>query len=165
MRLIYLILLGVGGAFLVRNFVFEGIYIASDSMSPTLSVGTHILVRKFLWDSYKPNRGDIIMFDSPMDRGRGLVKRVIAIEGDTIELRQKKVFLNGEPLSEPYAFFLNPREMYMGDTLASVAVPPGYLFVMGDNRDVSGDSRDWKNASGEHQPFLPASAVQAVVRP
>lgn len=164
-RNIFLIFLGVCGAFVVRSFLFEGIYIASDSMAPTLAVGTHIMVRKIWLGSYKPHRGDIVMFNSPVSKGKGLVKRVIAIPGDTIEFRQKKVVLNGQFLEEPYAYFLNPTEMYRGDTIAPLVIPEGQLFVMGDNRDVSGDSRDWRDSSGRWQPFLPISAVQAIVRP
>lgn len=161
---LFLIFLGVAGAFIVRRFAFEGIYLATDSMAPGLPVGRHVMVNKFKVLFDKPDRGDVIMFDSPVNSHKGLVKRVIAVGGDEIEIRAKQVYVNGEKLIEPYVQHLNPDVKYVDDNIAAVRVPEGSYFVMGDNRDVSGDSRDWKNADGQWIPFLPGSEVKGLVQ-
>ncbi len=163
-RLLFLILLGAAGAYAVRRFAFEGIYLASDSMAPALPTGRHIMVNKMAFVFSKPRRGDIVMFDSPQDPARGLVKRVIAVEGDRIELRNKDVVVNGNVINEPYVQHTRPDEVLAGDTRAEVTVPSGKIFVMGDNRDVSGDSRDWKDAKGAWSPFLPLDLVRGLVQ-
>ena len=163
-RLLFLILLGAAGAYAVRRFAFEGIYLASDSMAPALPTGRHIMVNKMAFVFSTPRRGDIVMFDSPQDPARGLVKRVIAVGGDRIELRNKEVWVNGELISEPYVQHTRPDEVLAGDTRAEMTVPRGTIFVMGDNRDVSGDSRDWKNAKGEWAPFLSLDLVRGLVQ-
>jgi len=163
-RLLFLILLGAGGAFAVRRFAFEGIYLASNSMAPALPTGRHIMVNKTAFVFSKPRRGDIVMFDSPQDPERGLVKRVIAVEGDRIELRNKEVLVNGTVINEPYVQHTRPDDILVGDTRAEVTVPRGKVFVMGDNRDESGDSRDWKDAKGEWSPFLPLNSVRGLVQ-
>lgn len=163
-RFLFLALLGVSGAYVFRAFFFEGIYLASESMEPTLPMDTHVMVNKFTLFYKKPSRGDVIMFDSPVDPTRGLVKRVIAVEGDLIDIRGKKVYLNNEKLDEPYAQFLQPDIIFKGDNWPPMQVPKNSLFVMGDNRDVSGDSRDWKSNSGDPMPFLPLSLVKGMVQ-
>jgi signal peptidase I len=163
-RWLFLIVLGAAGAYAVRRFVVEGIYVASESMAPTLPVGRHILVNKMAYDFSSPRRGDIVMFDSPVDPGRGLVKRVIALPGDHIEIRKKQVLLNGVALDEPYVQHTRPNELLQGDDEPDVVVPKDTLFVMGDNRDVSGDSRDWKDADGHWAPFLPMDKVRGLVQ-
>ncbi len=163
-RFLFLLLLGASGAYLFRTYAYEGIYVASESMEPTLPKDVHVMVNKFSLLLKPPRRGEIVMFESPIDAKKGLVKRVIATAGDTIEIREKKVYLNGRKLDEPYVQFLNPDTIYMGDNVPPLVVPEGHLFVMGDNRDVSGDSRDWKNPDGTPAPFLPTSKIQGIVR-
>jgi signal peptidase I len=144
-RLLWLTFLGALGALLLRAFVFEGVYIASASMEPALPVGRHLFVNKLAYRTGSPQRGDIVVFPSPVDDEKDLVKRVIAVAGDDVLIREKKVYLNGAALEEPYAVHDRP-EMLVGDNLDVGVVPPGRVFVMGDNRDHSGDSRDWKDA-------------------
>ena len=103
------------------------------------------------------------MFDSPIDPKKGLIKRVIAMEGEVLEIRDKKVYLDGRRLDEPYVQLLSPETMFVGDNWPATKIPEGMIFVMGDNRDVSGDSRDWKSPSGKAIPFLPLSAVKGIV--
>jgi signal peptidase I len=163
-RWLFLLALGAAGAFVFRTYGFEGIYIASGSMEPTLPVGEHVIVRKYLTHLRAPQRGDIVMFESPVDMSKGLVKRVIGLPGEMIEMQKKQVIIDGKPLVEPYAQYLKPDDVFVGDTFAPMRVPDGCVFVLGDNRDVSGDSRDWKNAQGERIPFLPIDKIQGYIR-
>lgn len=145
-------------AIIIRAVFVQAFKIPSSSMEPTLLVGDHILVNKFIyglrvpftdarWPRFKdPERGDVIVFIYPEDRTKDFIKRVVAIGGDTIEIRDKKVFINGQETEQPHAHFfhnailgdLSPR-----DNMAPLKVPEGHLFVMGDNRDYSHDSRFW----------------------
>ena len=134
-------------ALVIRTFVVQAFKIPSGSMLPTLQIGDHILVNKFLYWFTTPQRGDILVFRFPQDEGRDFIKRVIALPGEKVEIRGKQVVVNGQPLLEPYSVHLDraiqeapysPR-----DNFSPVEVPPGQLFMMGDNRDYSMDSRFW----------------------
>lgn len=146
-------------AILIRAFLVQAFKIPSSSMEPTLLVGDHILVNKFLygvrvpftdlrWPRFTdPKRGDVIVFVYPEDRSKDFIKRVVGTEGDTIRIQDKRVIVNDKEIREPYAHHLhnvieppgaNPR-----DNMPPVTVPSGHLFVMGDNRDFSHDSRFW----------------------
>ncbi len=146
-------------ALVIRTFVVQAFKIPSGSMQQTLLIGDHILVNKFLYGAEipfldwrmpglrNPQRGDIIVFKFPQDEGRDFIKRVIALPGERVEVRGKQVYVNDKPLREPYAVHmdrtiqespLSPR-----DSFGPVVVPPGNLFMMGDNRDYSMDSRFW----------------------
>lgn len=145
-------------ALFIRAYVVQAFKIPSGSMVPTLLVGDHLLVNKFIYGIKipfsdkrilafrKPSRGDIIVFRYPEDQSRDFIKRVIAVEGDVIEERNKVVYVNGVPLNEPYIQHtdrrsLNPFEPR--DNFGPFIVPKNKLFVMGDNRDQSYDSRYW----------------------
>jgi len=146
-------------ALVIRTFVVQAFKIPSGSMIPTLEIGDHILVNKFIYGFRipytrirllpftKPERGDVIVFVYPEDKSKDFIKRVIAVGGDTVEIRDKKVFINGKPWDDPHAFFTDPRIIPRGmdprDNFGPVKVPEGELFVMGDNRDNSRDSRYW----------------------
>lgn len=143
-------------AFFIRSFVVQAFKIPSGSMLQTLQIGDHLLVTKFAYgvkipftnsmiiERDGPERGDVIVFDFPEDPSKDFIKRVIAVPGDVIEIREKKVFLNGEELVEPYIQHVDastsvPRR----DNFGPVMVPQNKYFVMGDNRDESYDSRFW----------------------
>ncbi len=160
MRVLFLAMLGVLGALLLRAFAFERIVVASGSMEPTLAVGTRLYVNKFIYRFQAPARGDIVVFPSPVEK-KELVKRVIAVAGDEISLERKTVILNGSPLKEPYTQFTRPNEILVGDDLEIGRVPPGHVVVMGDNRDESGDSRDWKiGGTSLNKPFVPIRNIR-----
>jgi len=161
-RLLFLFLIGGVGALIFRVFLFEGIYIATDSMAPTLPTDRHIFISKFHYKFNTPKRGDIIVFPDPEKPQRDLVKRVIAIGGDVIGIYKKQVLLNGAPLDEPYKNHLRPDEDLDGDTIDPVRIPKDHVFVLGDNRDYSRDSRDWI-FDQEWRPFLPHSLIKGKV--
>jgi signal peptidase I len=159
-RLLTLIAIGVFLAVLLRVYVVEGIYVASASMEPTLATGTNFFLDKLTFRFRAPERNDIIVFPSPVKQEHDLVKRVIALGGDTIEIRDKVVILNGAPLKEDYVKHTRSAELLQGDNIPPMTVPDGMLFVMGDNRDESGDSRDWTDPkSGEHSYFISVKDV------
>jgi len=142
-------------AFLIRTFVVQTFWIPSGSMEPTLLVGDRIMAYKLFYGIDDVKRGDIIIFKFPLDPHKDFVKRVIGLPGDTVEIRDKKVYINGKRLIEPYAVHLDRWNMgFPRDEYGPVKVPSGSLFVLGDNRDSSEDSRYWgyvpqKNIIGE----------------
>jgi signal peptidase I len=153
------ILIAVILALFIRTFVVQAFKIPSGSMKPTLLVGDHILVNKFIYGVKvpfsnitliplkDPKRGDIVVFKFPEDPKKDFIKRVIAVAGDTVQIRNKKVYINDKPMEDPYGSHLDPHLIPGGarprDNLGPVTVPPNSLFVMGDNRDHSYDSRFW----------------------
>ena len=143
-------------ALFIRTFVIQAFKIPSPSMVPTLLIGDHILVNKFLFGFQipfsdgkimairEPERGDVIVFKYPKDRRLDFIKRCVAVGGETVEVRDKEVFINGELVTFPQAIFLDEGSLLSGrDTFGPVTVPEGKVFVMGDNRDNSNDSRFW----------------------
>jgi signal peptidase I len=132
-------------ALVIRTFVVQAFKIPSGSMLPTLQIGDHILVNKFLYYFQSIQRGDIIVFKFPQDETRDFIKRVIGLPGETIEIRGKQVLVNGKPLDEPYAVYTDWPTGRLGERerLGPFVVPPDRLFMMGDNRDHSMDSRVW----------------------
>ncbi len=153
-------------ALFIRTFVVQAFKIPSGSMENTLLIGDHILVNKFIYgikipftggplsagdtliSVSKPHRHDIVVFRYPEDPSKDFIKRVIGIAGDTIEVRDKKLFVNGKLQNhEPYAIHKDPRhipgQFSVRDNFGPVTVPANSLFVMGDNRDNSYDSRFW----------------------
>lgn len=146
-------------ALFIRTFIVQAFKIPSGSMKETLLVGDHILVNKFIYGVKipflrktivpvnDPQRGDIVVFIYPMDRSKDFIKRVIAVGGDTIEIRDKRIYINGEPYQDGHGCYQDnliiPRSIQPRDNFGPVTVPEGSLFVMGDNRDQSLDSRFW----------------------
>ena len=146
-------------AFFIRTFVVQAFKIPSGSMKPTLLIGDHILVSKFIYGVKipyfrktlipvrDPQRGEIIVFIYPEDRSKDFIKRVIGVGGDTIEIRNKKIFLNGMPYADKYGVYVDdfviPGAIQPRDNFGPVTVPKGTVFAMGDNRDQSYDSRFW----------------------
>ena len=139
--------------------------IPTGSMENNLLIGDHLLVNKFVFGPTASalerallpvgtiKRGDVMVFKYPEEPDRDFIKRVIGLPGETVELREKKVYINGKPLDEPYVHFLDaaggPSEfnevtsLDVRERYGPVTVPPDQYFVMGDNRDNSQDSRYW----------------------
>ncbi len=146
-------------ALLIRAYVIQAFKIPSGSMIPSLLIGDHILVTKFLYGTKipfsdkrilvlkKPERGDIIVFKYPEDPKRDFIKRVVAVEGDVIEAKNKIVSVNGNQIKEPYTQHTDDSMKPLGieprDNFGPFIVPKNKFFVMGDNRDQSYDSRYW----------------------
>ena len=146
-------------ALFIRTFIVQAFKIPSGSMIPTLAIGDHILVNKLSYGVRIPfvekyllefgalARGDVIVFIYPEDRSKDFIKRVIGVAGDNVEVRNKKVFINGKAVEDSHAHFegYDPQlgGTVNGDNYGPKVVPEGHVFVMGDNRDRSYDSRFW----------------------
>jgi signal peptidase I len=146
-------------ALFIRTFVVQAFKIPSGSMKETLQIGDHILVNKFIYGVKmpflqftliplkNPQRGDIVVFEFPEDKDKDFIKRVVGVAGDVVEVRNKQVWVNGALQqgsfivnSDPHVF---PGNLQPRDNFGPATVPGHSLFVMGDNRDHSYDSRYW----------------------
>jgi signal peptidase I len=146
-------------ALFVRAFVVQAFKIPSGSMEPTLLVGDHLLVNKFIYGIRMPfvgkkivtfnlpKRGEVIVFIPPHDRSKDFIKRVIGLPGEKVEIKERKIYINDRLIEDPWGVFekVNPSPIY--DNYGPEKVPSESLFVMGDNRDNSQDSRYWGFAS------------------
>src|SRR5262245_57466334 len=152
-------------ALFIRTFVVQAFKIPTGSMENNLLIGDHLLVNKMVFAPAVSGierallpigtikRGDIVVFKYPEEPDRDFIKRVIGLPGETLELKAKRVYINGSMLNEPYVHFLEPPSAEDGDhehtspdvreRYGPVTVPPDEYFVMGDNRDNSQDSRYW----------------------
>lgn len=149
-------------AFVIRAFVVQAFKIPSGSMLETLQIGDHLLVTKFAYDLRlpstvfldttdgkvlftvgEPERGDIIVFKYPEDETKDFIKRVVALPGETIEIHDKVVFIDGQPLDEPYVRHTKHTMEPVRDNFGPYTVPEGQYFMLGDNREASHDSRWW----------------------
>lgn len=144
-------------ALAVRSSVVQAFWVPSGSMLPTIQIGDHLFVNKLaysvhvpligteLWELGGPKRGEVVVFVSPVDHRTDLIKRIVAVAGDTIEIRNKQVHVNGELVLDSHASFVDPQVSPSGprDNFGPTVVPEGKFFVLGDNRDRSYDSRFW----------------------
>jgi signal peptidase I len=159
----FLVLVALGIAILVKTFLIQAFYIPSASMEPTLEIGDRVFVNKLAYDIGDFSRGDVIVFANPHPEqlpergvvsaflhwlGEGIgfaqpadedfIKRVIGLPGETIEIRDNVVYIDGEPLEEPY---LTDAARRSNGDFPETRIPPDQLFMMGDNRGNSADSR------------------------
>ncbi|MEW6573680.1 MAG: signal peptidase I [Bacillota bacterium] len=125
-------------AIFIRAFIFQPFYIPSGSMKPTLFQGDRIIVSKLSYRLHPPERGDIIVFRFPLNEKKNYVKRLIGLSGETVQLSDGKLFINGRETPEPYL----PPGTYFAD-FGPVKVPEDSYFMLGDNRMNSEDSRVW----------------------
>jgi len=146
-------------ALFVRTFIVQAFKIPSGSMLPTLQIGDHLLVNKFSYgvrvpalgktmiSRPGPASGDVVVFRFPKNPDLDYIKRVVAVGGESIEVKNKQVLVNGKQVTSPYAHFTSNDMMSASggprDNFGPVTVPVGKIFVMGDNRDNSYDSRFW----------------------
>jgi signal peptidase I len=165
------IIIAVILALFIRTWVVQAFKIPSGSMENNLLIGDHLLVDKFVFSPTASGlehallpvrnvkRGDVVVFKYPVEPERDFIKRVIGLPGETLELKRKVVYINGQPLTEPYVHFLRPltgpgsENVEPGDVrddYGPVTVPMGQYFVMGDNRDNSADSRFWGFLPGDY---------------
>jgi signal peptidase I len=152
-------------ALFARTFLFQAFEVPSASMEKNVLTGDRLLVNKFLYaqegrgplarllPARRVRRGDVVVFRFPRDPRRDFIKRVVALPGETVEIRDKRVFVDGRLLDEPYTFHADdriwpddpgiPEDRRQRDQISARRVPSGSYFVMGDNRDDSNDSRFW----------------------
>ena len=146
-------------ALFIRTFVVQAFKIPSSSMEPTLQVGDHLLVNKFIYgikfpiietkyfQFKKPQRGDIIVFVYPKDRSKDFIKRVIGTQGERVQIVHNKIYINNQLIEDPWGRYDEraPSTKYMQpmEIFGPVTVPVNSVFVLGDNRDNSQDSRFW----------------------
>lgn len=146
-------------ALFIRSFVVQAFKIPSGSMLSTLQIGDHLLVNKFIYGIKfpmngkiliplkSPERGDVVVFRFPKDRSIDYIKRVVGVAGDTVEIKDKQLYINGKATTNPHAQFTTSNIIKASagprDNMGPVKVPEGKIFVMGDNRDNSFDSRFW----------------------
>lgn len=146
-------------ALFIRTFIVQAFKIPSSSMEPTLQVGDYILVSKFiygikipftdtkLFQFKNPKRGDIIVFIYPKDQSKDFIKRVIGMEGEKVEIIRNKIYINGKLIDDPWGHYIEKGEgaryFQTMERFGPEVVPKGSLFVLGDNRDNSQDSRFW----------------------
>jgi signal peptidase I len=156
----------------IRGFVLQGFKIPSASMLPTLQAGDHLLINKLSYGLHVPLFGgwlaqyaepqfdDVVVFAFPLNRSEDYVKRVIAGPGEVVEIRNKRVFVNGQARDTEHAYFAEgidgPPESGPRDNFGPATIPSGHLFVLGDNRDRSHDSRFWG--------FVPVDDVEGKAR-
>ena len=150
------IIVAVVIALVVRTFVMQPFTIPSGSMLNTLLSGDCVLVNKFVYgvkvpftDDYlvdvgEPERGDVVVFEFPLDPSQDYIKRIVGVPGDVITVRDKQLYVNGQKPDERYAIHTRPvGVMAEEDNFGPFTVPAGEYFMMGDNRDDSYDSRKW----------------------
>ncbi|MGH9425334.1 MAG: signal peptidase I [Terriglobia bacterium] len=157
--------------FFFTNFIAQATQVPTESMKPTILVGDHFFLDKFAFPANYPQfmnkvlptreirRGDIVAFKSPGDPKVPFIKRVVGLPGETLEIRDKAVYINGKELEESYKHFIDPNIYERGsgipsdyiarDNFGPKVIPPSSYFMMGDNRDNSNDSRFWGVVDGK----------------
>lgn len=136
-EIVVLVAVAFAIAFVLKTFVVQPFYIPSGSMEPTLEPGDRILVNRFVYRFEEPGAGDVVVFVAPHDpASRDFIKRVVATGGQSVEVRAGELYVDGRKLKEPYVAEVPDRSSY-----GPVTVPAGHVFVMGDNRTNSSDSR------------------------
>ena len=157
--------------FFFTNFIAQATQVPTESMKPTILVGDHFFLDKFAFPANYPefmnkvlptrgiHRGDIVAFKSPGDPKVPFIKRVVGLPGETLEIRDKTVYINGKELEESYKHFIDPNiylrssgipsDYIARDNFGPKVIPLNSYFMMGDNRDNSNDSRFWGVVDGK----------------
>ena len=165
LSIVIMVLVVFGLSRLLNTFVFGAYEIPSGSMEDTIEVGDLVFSEKLSYYTSEPQKGDIVTFADPLVSNRTLIKRVIATGGDTVDIDPVTgdVSVNGEVLDEPYINETIDVLEHMGDLTYPQTVPEGCVFVMGDNRNASTDSRDSRLGMVDERYIL--GHVQSVVFP
>ena len=146
------LLIALGLAAVIIVFLYQPVKVEGTSMSPLLTDQERIFINKFVYRFEPIQRGDVVVFWYPMDRSKSFIKRVIALSGDTVEIQQGRVLVNGKELDEPYV----PATFTDRSSLGPTRVPEGSFFVLGDHRNSSNDSRVFGAVPGQ---FIYGKAV------
>ncbi len=146
------LLIALGLAAVIIVFLYQPVKVEGTSMSPLLTDQERIFINKFVYRFEPIQRGDVVVFWYPLDRSKSFIKRVIALSGDTVEVRQGRVVVNGKELDEPYV----PAQFADRSSLSLTRVPDGSFFVLGDHRNSSNDSRVFGPVPGQ---FIYGKAV------
>ena len=144
----------LGLAIVIMIFLYQPVKVEGTSMNPLLSDQERIFINKFIYRFEPIERGDVVVFWYPLDRSKSFIKRVVALPGETIEIRAGNVYVNGRELPDQYV----PSGYLDGSNYPARRIPPGEYFVMGDHRDSSNDSRVF--GSGP-RPYIYGKAVFA----
>lgn len=126
-------------AYFVNHFIIVNAIVPSSSMEKTIMTGDRVIGYRLAYSFSEPERGDIIIFKFPDDESKLYIKRLIGLPGETVEIKEGKVFVDGEALDEPYLTVTTE------GTFGPYTVPEGHYFMLGDNRNNSADSRYWNN--------------------
>lgn len=138
-------------ALLIRLFIIAPYHVPTGSMTHTLLAGDCVIGFKLAYGfrgKTSPERNDVVIFQRPDDPSKVYTKRIVAIGGDTLEIRSKQLFINGNGIAHGFAYFSDPHILMPGegdnrDNVKKITVPQGYVYILGDNRDNSLDSRVW----------------------
>ncbi|MCX8007736.1 MAG: signal peptidase I [Coriobacteriia bacterium] len=140
LELVVMVAIAFGLATVVRTYVVQPYVIPSGSMIPTIEIQERVLANKFIYRFEKPKPGDIVVLDDPTGNVPTLIKRVIAVEGQTVDIEDGSVVVDGKRLDEPYT---HGKRTEPGPVPLPITIPEGYVWVMGDNRPNSTDSRSF----------------------
>jgi signal peptidase I len=133
------IAISVVASVLIITFLYQPVRVEGTSMQPELRDQDRLFIDKFFFRFEKITRGDVVVFHYPRDPEKSYIKRVIGLPGDTVVIRQGRVFINDQPINEAYV----PRRFRDTRSMGEMVVPPDEYFVMGDHRSISSDSRDF----------------------
>lgn len=164
-ELVSMLVLAFALAFAIKTWVVQPFIIPSGSMIPTLGINDRVLVNKFIYRFRAPQRGEIVVFADPYGKLPALIKRVVAVGGDTVDIRDDTLWINGKAMDEPY---VHGKPTTLGTLAMPIRVPQGYVFLMGDNRPNSGDARYFgpqpiKNIQGEaFAIYWPLSGIKGL---
>jgi signal peptidase I len=158
-KYLLLITLFIVAIALSNTYLISPYKIPAKSMVPTLLNGDHILVNKFSYNLHDPLRGDVIIFELPRNPKQTFIKRIIGLPDDKIEIRAKALYINDTVTREHYAINMDPqtipKKAQPRDYFGPISVPKDHVFMLGDNRDYSSDSRFWG--------FLPMEGIKGKV--
>jgi signal peptidase I len=133
------VLISVTASFMIITFLYQPVRVEGTSMLPELRDQDRLFINKFAYHFESISRGDVVVFHYPRDPSKSYIKRIIALPGDSLDIYEGRVYVNGKRIAEPYV----PRRYQDERSLTQMVIPPNEYFVMGDHRSISSDSRDF----------------------